>query len=163
MSQIANREHIKIIAIKPFARRSQFDNKLCWPHDNKDQVKNTYTKIKNLIPSYDIYGFIGFSNSAFSLNKAAQEIIFNKPIISIGGAGYFDPEKYINTKIYLIVGKQDHYLYENAMLFHEQANKYEKDSVKLITHDGGHVIPENFVRQVLYELNKYAEVNNERK
>ena len=161
LAHIANREHIKIIAIKPFARCSQFDDKLCWPHDSKDQVKDTYTKITNMIPNMNIYGFIGFSNGAFFLNKAGQEIGLNKPIISIGGAGYFDPENSINTEIYLIVGKQDHYHYENAILFHEQAKKHGKNSVKLITHDGSHVIPENIVKQVIYDLDKSAEVSNE--
>lgn len=161
LEQIANKERIKIVAIKPFARCSQFDDKLCWPHDNQDQVKNTYAKINNVISGYDIYGFIGFSNGAFFLNKAAQEIGLNKPIISIGGAGHFESEKYINTKTYLIIGKQDHYHYENAVLFYEQANKYRKDSVKLITHDSGHVIPEKIVEKVIHDFNKFTEANNE--
>lgn len=161
LEQIANKERIKIVAIKPSDRCSQFDDKLCWPHDNQEQVKNTYAKINNVISSYDVYGFIGFSNGAFFLNKAAQEINLDKPIISIGGAGHFDPEKYINTKTYLIIGKQDHYHYENAVLFYEQANKYRKDSVKLISHDDGHVIPENIVEKVIHALNKYTGANNE--
>ena len=65
------------------------------------------------------------------------------------------------VKMHLIVGKQDHYRYENAVLFNEQAKKYPENNVKLITHDGGHVISENIVRQVIHDLDKSAEVSNE--
>ena len=163
LAQIASEERIKIVAIKPFDRCGQLDDKLCWPHDNQEKVKKTYAKINSVIYSYDVYGFIGFSNGAFFLNKASQEIGLNKPIISIGGAGCFDSEKNINTKIYLIIGKQDHYHYQNALFFYELANKYKHNSVKLITHDSGHVIPENIVRQVIHDLNKNTEVGYEKK
>ncbi|MGB1230242.1 MAG: hypothetical protein ACPG7U_03650 [Holosporaceae bacterium] len=163
LEQIANKEHIKVVAIKSFARCSQFDDKLCWPHDTQEQVKNTYANINHVISGYDIDGFIGFSNGAFFLNRAAQEIALNKPIISIGGAGYFDSEKDIDTRIYLIIGKQDHSHYENAILFHKRANKYKHDSVQLMTHDSGHVMPEDIIRQVIHDLNQQAGVSYESK
>lgn len=158
LTRIATRERIKILAIKPFSRCSMFDDKLCWPQNNHEEVKDTYVKINNVISDYDISGFIGFSNGAFFLNSAVQKVGLTKPIISIGGGGYVDSENDIGAKIYLIIGKNDQYHYENTILFHKEANKYKKDSVKLIVHDGGHVIPENIIRQVLYDLNKDVEV-----
>lgn len=87
----------------------------------------------------------------------------DKPIISIGGARYFDPEKYINTKTYPIIGKKDHYHHENAMLFHEEANKHQKDSVNTVVCDGSHMIPENVVGKAIDDLNKDAKATNEKR
>src|SRR5947209_6530033 len=38
LDTLGKKNNIKFLAIIPPARCEQFDNKLCWPHDTKDQT-----------------------------------------------------------------------------------------------------------------------------
>ena len=65
---MANKERIKIVAIKPFGRCSQFDDKLCWPHDNQEQVKNTYAKIIILLKHLKLQNIFHYLKEKFFLS-----------------------------------------------------------------------------------------------
>ncbi len=130
----------KFIAIQPTNRCSEFDNKLCWPHDDDTALQNTYQYILKASNGHGIAGFIGFSNGGFFLNKLVQKQQLNVPIISIGSAGFVASAPYEND-IYLIIGKQDEYHYEHALNFAKSAKKYPHLRTKVIEHEGGHEIP----------------------
>ena len=141
----------KFIALKPKNRCKEFNNKLCWPHDNDQNLTNTYQNILNTTSDKNIYGFIGFSNGGFFLNKLAQKEKIQAPIISIGSAGFIEHALHENT-IYLIIGKQDLYHYKHAFEFAEQSKKQQKLKVKIIEHDGDHSIPESILIKIIANI-----------
>lgn len=142
--------NIKILAIKPKERCSEFDNKLCWPHNSHEQTLNTYSYIKSIVKNIEISGFIGFSNGGFFLNKLAQIMELNKPIISIGSAGYLADTTFRNN-IYLLIGKQDRYHYSYAQEFYNKSIGTPLHVI-LIEYDKGHEIPETVLENILGNL-----------
>ena len=153
LGRIASREGIKIIAIKPFSRCDKFENKLCWPHFSPEMVRNTYRKIKLILPAdIEISGFIGFSNGGFFLNQLGQETSIDQPIISIGSGGYFDENNSGRSNIHLVVGTQDKYHYMNAINFYKKSKKHKDITVDIVVHEGGHEIPEDIVCSLIHNL-----------
>ena len=151
MSSIGKKLGIKFIAIKPFNRCIQFDNKLCWPHNNKEETLRTYNQILRELPDVKISGFIGFSNGGFFLNKLVQCKQLDVPVVSIGSAGFLENGSYENN-LYLLIGKQDMYHVEGAHSLYEQS-KNKMLNVQLIEYEEGHVIPEKTLESLLAGFN----------
>jgi len=147
LDDIGKNISIKIIAIKPKDRCIDFDNMLCWPHNNKQEIIETYKYIKETINNENINGYIGFSNGGFFLLKLAEIESLNKPIIAIGAGGYIGEIKAKNN-LFLFIGKQDKWHYDLAKQFYKQSQNTSLN-VKLIEYDQGHVIPQKLLQQVL--------------
>ena len=151
LNRIGNHLNIKFLAILPKHRCPNLNNMLCWPSDNKEETLQTYQEIQNVIGSQKIEGFqFGFSNGGFFLNRLAQCIELNKPVISIGAAGplYTKGKK---NNLYLLIGKQDKFHYEHAKKFYADA-KNSLLNIKLIEYDQGHVLPETLLEDLFTEL-----------
>lgn len=141
---------IRVLAIKPKHRCAKYNNMLCWPHNTRKQVFNTYNYIKNTTKRIPILGWIGFSNGGFFLNKLVQYQKLNAPIVSIGSGGYLGGEA-VPNKVYLLIGKQDEYHYENAKNLYKQSLKSEVH-IELIEYSGGHVIAKEPLERLLHCL-----------
>lgn len=157
LNELGKKINIKFVAIRPTNRCSNYDNKLCWPHDTIRQTLQTYKQIISVIGDIHIAGFIGFSNGGFFLNQLAQIIEINKPIISIGSAGYLHNQnvRYAQIKniIYLLIGKQDKWHYDLAKKFYMQSQQTTLD-IKLVEFEGGHYIPIDTLENILIKLIK---------
>ncbi len=158
LKNIADEEHIKIMAIKPKHRSADFGGKLCWPHNTPKQVQETYREILAQIPDEKIAGFVGFSNGGFFLNKLAEQIKLNKPVISIGSGGFINSPSATND-LYLIVGKKDTHHYSNALNYYQQAKSYGTLHVELIEHEDEHIIPEMILKELIHKLKANAKDN----
>jgi len=154
--ELANRKYldtigkkigIKFLAIESTDRCLMFNNQLCWPHNSPEETLETYENINKTIGDQKIAGFIGFSSGGFFLNKLAQYVSLDAPIISIGSAGYINDTSQKN-KIYLLIGKEDHWHYQLAKEFHRQSKKTSLD-VTLIEYSEGHVLPSNLVESLI--------------
>lgn len=143
-------QNIKFLAIKPNVRCSEFNNKLCWPHNNQDEVNNTYSYILSALNNKKISGFIGFSNGGFFLNKLVQYVELNKPVISIGASGYLENGS-IKNKLFLLIGLQDTYHYKDAYEFY-QRSKSMPLNVEFVEFNGGHEIPQLLFEETLRRL-----------
>lgn len=150
LSCIGKQLGIKFIAIKPFHRCPQFDNKLCWPHDSVVETLRIYDQILNKLTGIKISGFIGFSNGGFFLNKLVQCNQLNVPVISIGSAGYLENGSYKNN-LYLLIGKQDVYHIQGARQLYEQLKNSEL-CIQLIEYEDVHVIPEKLLETLIFSL-----------
>ena len=150
LSVIGKKLGIKFIALKPMFRCIQFDNKLCWPHDSREETLRVYDQILNKLSGIKISGFIGFSNGGFFLNKLVQYKQLNVPAISIGSAGYLENGSYKNN-LYLLIGKQDIYHNEGAHQLYEQS-KNKALNIHLIEYEDGHVMPERLLESLVLDL-----------
>ncbi len=159
IDQIGHNLGIKFIAVYPCSRSAYFDNKFyCfdnkfyWPQGNKQETLATYNYIVTAVDDHKIAGFVGFSNGGFFLNKLAQLMSVNKPIVSIGAAG---PILFIgnsfNNVVHLLIGTKDRFHYEPAKKFyHDSQNSLLK--VNLIEYDGGHTIPSKLLEDTLAQI-----------
>ena len=152
LDHVAKENHIKIIAITPTHRCDNFDNRLCWPFATNDDVKTTYSEILAQIDTEKVDGYIGFSNGSFFLNKLATIRILQAPIISIGGGGNVTSEAKRNN-VYLIIGTADQDHYPSAINYYNQAQDTSLHVV-LIKHDGGHIIPEQTLLELVTKISK---------
>lgn len=150
LNAIGTHLNIKFLAITPQNRCKDLQNKLCWPNKTKDEILQTYQKIKDAIGDKKIDGFIGFSNGGFFLNRLAQYVELKTPIISIGAAGPLEYAGKVNT-IYLLIGKKDEWHYEHAKNFYAAAQN-SNVKINLIEYEDGHVIPENILEKLLESL-----------
>ena len=142
---------INFLAVIPKNRYPQYNNRLCWLHDNEQEVLETYQEITNAIHGNKIQGYIGFSNGGFFLNKLAQFIEIGKPIISIGAASSLVNKNGPNNTIYLLIGKKDEWHYEHAINFYNQS-KDTPLKINLIEYDEGHKIPITILSNLLKNL-----------
>lgn len=147
LDEIGKNINIKIIAIKPKNRCPEFNNMLCWPHNNKQEVLETYKRLEKTIIDKNVNGYIGFSNGGFFLLKLAEINNLNIPIIVIGAGGYIGKIEAKN-KIFLLIGKQDKYHYDLAKQLYQQSQGTSLD-VTLIEYDQGHVIPKQLLQQTI--------------
>lgn len=151
LTQIGKKLSIKFIALTPPNRCPEFDNKLCWPHNSQEEVLKTYNYILSHIKNTtSVNGFIGFSNGGFFLNQLAQIAELNKPIISIGAAGYLG-NSILKNKVYLLIGTNDIYHYNGAQEFYRKSKNSPLD-VELIEYAGGHEIPQDVLETVLLKI-----------
>lgn len=151
LDSIGKQLNVKFLVIIPTKRCVQLNNRLCWPHKTQEELLETYQKIVNVIHDYPIRGYIGFSNGGFFLNKLAQLIVIDKPIISIGAAGpLFNKEGPCNT-IHLLIGKKDCWHYEHAIDLYNQS-KDTNLTIHLIEYDEGHEIPEYILKNLITDF-----------
>ena len=150
LTKIGQKNNIKFLAIKPPVHCAEFDNKLCWPHNNREQVLQTYQYILDTIGNKKISGFIGFSNGGFFLNQCAQYIELKKPIISIGAAGYLHNASVPNI-LYLLISKEDSYHYADARKYYLKAQNSPLH-VTLYEYSGGHTIPFPLLEKLIATL-----------
>lgn len=148
LDKIGKELGVTILAIKPNNRCKEFNNKLCWPHQDDNALQQSYKYILQTTKNFKISGYIGFSNGGFFLNKLAQTEQIDGPIISIGSAGYIDRALY-NNKLYLVIGDNDIYHYKHALAFKERSKLFPNLNVQLVEHTGGHEIPENEVMKLI--------------
>jgi hypothetical protein len=151
LDMIGKELNLKILAIIPQDRCSEYNNNLCWPHQNKDELLQTYEKIINTINTKIIDGYIGFSNGGFFLLQLAQYKVLNQPIIAIGAAGKINNIDGPDNTINLLIGKDDEWHYEHALNFYNQS-KNTNLHINLIEYEDGHEIPVNTLRDILKEL-----------
>ena len=144
LDRIGKEFNIKFITVKPTARNNH--GQLYWPHDNDAEMQLTYHQIMKSIVQNPICGYIGFSNGGFFLNRLAQFVPLNKPIISIGAAG-----KFFNTptqnSIYLVIGRNDVHHYEYAKAFY-QHSLHSPLKVELIETNDEHIVPEIALKRI---------------
>jgi hypothetical protein len=76
----------------------------------------------------------------------------NKPIISIGAAGYI-MDSSINNVIHLLIGTKDHFHYEHAKKFYHDS-QHSSLTVNLIEYNGGYSIPSQQVKKLIARTNK---------
>jgi hypothetical protein len=149
LDHLGKKLHIRFLAIHPFERCELAGNLLCWRHYTIGETLATYDKILNAIGDTKIIGFLGFSNGGFFLNQLAQMRELNCPIISVGAVGsFFSPS--VRNNLTLIIGKT-----EPAHDAVHQFVHYSKGSplkVRLIVHDGGHILPIHELEPLLKEL-----------
>lgn len=143
--------NVKIVAIVPQHRCVQYNNFLCWPHENKNELLCTYQEIMKVTNDLFIDGYIGFSNGGFFLIQLAQYISLNKPIIVIGAAGKINNLIGPHNEIDLLIGKQDQWHYQHAINFYEQS-KNSNLVVKFTEYDGAHEIPVNILKKYFEKL-----------
>ena len=159
LNALGKRLGITFLAITPQHRYAQQDsqshlhNKLYWPGSidgNEKEILHTYQEIKKAIGTHHIDGYIGFSNGGYFLNHLAHYVEFNKPIITIAAATRLFGQGKDNT-LYALIGTQDHYNYDNAkkMYAHAQLSKFK---ITLLEYEGGHVMPEALLENVLASL-----------
>jgi hypothetical protein len=139
LDSVGKKLNIKFLAMIPSKRCSQLNNKLCWPQETQEELSQTYKKIIDATCSYDIEGFIGFSNGGFFINKLAQFIELGRPFISIGAAGPLVNKKGPLNTIYLLIGRQDKWHYEHAINLYTQSKNTNLD-IDLIESLSGHII-----------------------
>jgi Serine hydrolase (FSH1) len=140
---------LKIVALVPKNRCPEYDNKLCWPHETNDLVSQTYAYVQSLTKDFTITGYIGFSNGGFFLNRLIQRVALDLPVIVIGAIGILAADAQIPTKPFIsIIGKQDSYHYDKAIQFAHQLQQHGAQ-VTILEHDGGHIMPEELMRQAL--------------
>ena len=152
IDRIGKKLDIKFIAIIPQKRCPQLDNRLCWPQDTLQEFMDTYHYINNLVKDYTIDGWIGFSNGGFFLEKLAQEIEMNKPLIAIG-PGAQPNKKGQKNSLYILIGNQDKWHYDHAKEFFKQV-KNSPIKATLIEYNAGHIVPEVELQKLLEKLNK---------
>jgi hypothetical protein len=151
LDTIGKELNIKILVIIPHHRCFQYNNRLCWPHNNKKELLNTYKEIMNSVNTQTIHGYIGFSNGGFFLTQLAQYIPLHKPIIAIGSAGLMNNIQGPHNTIHLLIGKQDQWHYEYAINLYNQS-KNTNLTIDLIEYNGGHEIPIETLKNVLKML-----------
>ncbi len=151
LDEIGQELNIKIIAVPSQFRQELYGNKLCWPHENKQLLAETYAYILSTIDT-PIAGYIGFSNGGFFLHYLLQKYPIHVPIITIGASGYFQQHiTWPMHSITLILGKEDASHYDQGIGFFKQLQD-AKLPAKLIEHDGGHCMPKNLLKKHLQEL-----------
>lgn len=151
LDRVGLKTNTKIIAIQPQNRCFEFENKLCWPHNNIEDIELTYKYIMKSVEKYRIAGFIGFSNGAFFLNRLIQHKELGVPIISIGGAGYIESDNYKNV-MYVIIGKQDLNHYKHVQIMKTQVQGDSPLNINILEHDGGHEIPEDIFGDLIKKI-----------
>lgn len=157
LDTVGKQLNIKFLAMIPKNRCPQLNNRLCWPHDTEQELLQTYQEIINNVQNQPIQGYIGFSNGGFFLNKLAQFVEINKPIISIGAAGpLFNKQGPINS-IYLLIGKKDRWHYEHAVNLYNQS-KDTNLTIHLIEYDEGHQIPANILRKLIKSFSENNQI-----
>lgn len=150
LDAIGKELNIKVVAIIPHHRCPEYNNYLCWPQDNKEELLRTYKEIADSVHAQSIDGYIGFSNGGFFLTQLAQYIAIDKPIIAIGSAGPINNTQGPQNKIHLLIGKQDEWHYKHAInLYNESKNT--NLIIDLIEYDGGHEIPADILKNILNE------------
>ncbi len=147
LNDIGKDLHIKIIAIDPPKRSKSFNNKFCWPHENKSELQQTYEYIASRVNKERISGYLGFSNGGFLLLALGQTIPLDSPIITIGAGGTVSDPKTKN-QIILLIGKYDSHHYNSANQFYKQSNDTPLE-VELIEYEGGHCIPKTLLYEVI--------------
>ena len=147
LDTIGRELNIKILAIIPHQRCAEYNNFLCWPHNDKNKLVDTYQEIMKTIDT-EVDGYIGFSNGGFFLMQLAQYMPFNKPIIIIGAAGKINNTQGPSNKINLLIGQQDQWHYEHAINLYNQS-KNTNLTIDLIEYSSGHEIPVNTLKDVL--------------
>ena len=153
LDAIGKQLNIRFLAMIPTHRCSQLNNMLCWPHETEQELQETYEEIMRKVKNQPISGYIGFSNGGFFLNKLAQFIEIDKPIISIGSAGpLFNLNGPPNT-MHLLIGKKDQSHYEHAINLYKQA-KDTNLTINLIEYNEGHTIPEQTLKELLQNIVK---------
>lgn len=145
--EIGKKYNIKFLAIMPPERCAEFDNKLCWPHDTKKQIMETYRYILDVIGNRNVSGFIGFSNGGFFLNQLAQYTEINNPLISIGAAGTFQNSATQNI-LYLLISPEDIHHYVHALNYYGAAQN-SLLQVTILEYPGGHRIPFSMLENLL--------------
>lgn len=143
--------NIKILAIIPHHRCSQYNNFLYWPHDTQNELLQTYQEIINSTQAHKIDGYIGFSNGGFFLIQLAQQIELNTPIIVIGAAGTITNTQGPLNTINLLIGKKDEWHYKHAINLYKQS-KNTNLTINLIEYDNGHEIPLKTLKNVLIHV-----------
>ena len=137
LDNIGRKLNITFIALIPRDRCPKFDNKICWPHKDQEQVMHTYQSISRDY-SKDIAGWIGFSNGGYFLHELSQNKSLTSPIITIGAA----PSVIAHTnQIYIMIGKQDTYAY----------NRVKNLKYKVIEYEGSHEINQEALQNVLIQ------------
>lgn len=139
--------HIKIIAINPPKRSISFNNKLCWPHENKSELQQTHQYIASITNKECISGYLGFSNGGFFLLSLAQNTPLGVPIIAIGAGGSIS-DITAKNQITLLIGKYDSYHYDAANQFYQQSTNTLLE-VDLIEYEDGHCIPKELLYGIL--------------
>lgn len=152
LSALGKKINVKFLAIEPFARCLQFENKLCWPHNTQDEIMHTYHYIMKTLKNQKVTGFIGFSNGGFFLNMLAQYVALDAPLISIGAAGYFHQALVKNT-LYMVIGKKDFYHYQEAQEFYKKSLGSPLH-IMVLEHEEGHIIPIGLVEKIILTLSQ---------
>lgn len=138
LDKIGKKLKITFLAMIPKHRTPEFGNKLCWPHNSKDEVLKTYQEIENSLNHSKIAGFIGFSNGGFFLNRLIRFKKIEVPVISIGAAGFLESDEF-GGNLYLVVGKRDVAHYDLVKKLYAQTLG-SKIKATLIEFEGGHEI-----------------------
>jgi hypothetical protein len=149
--------NIKILAVIPHHRCPQYNNFLCWPHDTKNELLQTYQEIIDIAHTHKVDGYIGFSNGGFFLIQLAQHVALNTPIIIIGAAGKINNTQGPLNTINLLIGKKDTWHYEHAINLYKQS-KNTNLTINLIEYDNGHEIPLKTLKNVLTNVIQHKEI-----
>ncbi len=147
LDTVGKERNIKIMAIVPQHRCAQYNYSLCWPHDNKSELLETYKEVMHTINTQSIDGYIGFSNGGFFLIQLAQYISLNKPIIVIGAAGKINNSDGPYNTVDLLIGKLDQWHYKHAINLYNQS-KNTNLTINLVEYDEGHTIPAETLKDV---------------
>jgi hypothetical protein len=151
LDTIGKELNLKIVVIIPHDRCPQYNHRLCWPQENKEELLTTYKKIMNTVNTQTIDGYIGFSNGGFFLTQLAQYIAMHKPIIAIGSAGLINDPQGPHNKVHLLIGTKDQWHYEHAINLYNQS-KNTNLTINLIEYDGGHEIPINALKNIIQNV-----------
>lgn len=147
LDELGKKLQVTFIAIKPPVRCSLYGNALCWPHETTQEIEDTYAYILKVLKDRKIAGVVGFSNGGFFINRLAQTRSFDFPLISIGASGYLADASHLN-RLYLIVGKQDTYHYDDALNFYKSSQNSPLKII-FINHENGHSIPFGILENVI--------------
>ncbi len=143
LNDLGSKYSLKIIAVRPFSRSSNYNGKMCWLHDTFSELSETYHRILGYLKSVsgNVVGWIGFSNGGFFLNQLVQKFPLGVPVISIGAAGFLH-KSVVRNNLFLLCGRQDVYHFEHAQNFFIKASNIldSKLIVKFIDYDCGHQI-----------------------
>ncbi len=155
LDKIGKKLKITFLAMIPKHRSPEFGNKLCWPHNCKEEVSKTFYEIETSLNRSKIVGYIGFSNGGFFLNRLIQFKKVEVPIISIGAAGFLESDEF-GGNLYLVVGRHDVAHYDLVKKLYAQALD-SKIKATLVEFEGWHEINEQALLNVFRNITQTHE------
>ena len=139
LNRIGKELDVKFLAIRAIDHCPQFDNKLCWPQKTIEDLHGVKTRLDDVTQTYNIKGYVGFSNGGFYLNEAAQQGLLpsDTNIVSVGAGGTYNADNANKVpRTFIIIGKNDTYQYKPSI----NLSKSLPNSV-LFEFQGAHEMP----------------------